>query len=74
MHIHHESILTLEMCGALDGTRPNPLPVGDGFLVEARFCVVVDHEFGLHLDRFGKAYLETLGNLLMILLPSTLEQ
>ena len=51
-----------------------PLQVGNGLRVEARFRVVMGQQLGLCLTELRKAFLEHLGNALMVLLSGALEQ
>jgi len=56
------------VCRTLGGTLTSPLPVGNRVLRQSIFCVVMRQQFGLHLAEVGKAYLQYLGNVLVVLL------
>src|SRR5262249_14090476 len=62
------------MSRALARSLPGLLPIRDGLLDDTCLRVVMREEFGLGFSDLRKALFQHLSNLLVILLPSALEQ
>ena len=63
-----------EIGRALDRPLARPLPVGKGLSPKSRLGIVMGQQFGLCLGRLRKLGLQDLRNVLVVLLPCTLQQ